>query len=311
MNRGFSRRTFIETLLLGTGTAFSLKAKGAAPSDLVLVKGEMLPAFLKALEALGGIKRFVKANDKVVIKPNMSFSSGPDVGANTHPALVAEVARRCASAGAREILVCDNPLHRPNACLKGSGIIEALKGIPNTRFQFFTENKFFEKMEIPGGETLKKVSVLKPAFEADVLINIPKAKTHGSATVTLALKNLMGLIWERKAFHVRYDLHQAIADLATLIQPTLTILDASSAMVRGGPGGPGRLEYPGAIIAGTNQLEVDALGVSLARWYGKDLTARDIPHLFNAYRLGLGEVNLKNLSYRRLQVRNAIKNEGG
>jgi uncharacterized protein (DUF362 family) len=308
MKGEFSRRTFFEkTLLFGTGAALSspwfiLKANTAHPADLVLVKGDTAAALGRALEALGGIERFVKPSHKVVIKPNMSFSSGPELGANTDPALVAEVARRCASAGAREILVCDYPLHRPNACLKGSGIIEALKGIPSTRFQFFTENKFFEKRDVPEGKTLKKISVLKPLLEADVLINLPKAKTHGSTTVTLALKNLMGLIWERKAFHVIYDIHQAIADLATLIRPSLTILDASSAMVQGGPGGPGRLEYPRTIVAGINQLEVDALGVSLARWYGKEVTARDIPHLLNAYGLGLGEVNLNQLRYKRLQV---------
>jgi len=306
MSDGIKRRDFIKisafsTLVLGSGLLGSLKSY-ARKSELVVVKGELIKATRKAIELLGGIKRFVKPGMKVIIKPNMSFAFGRDRGANTDPEMVAEVARMCVEAGAKEVLVCDHPLYPAPLCLLRSGIRQAMEKVQGARFQYFTDPKFYKEVSVPKGVELKKVRVLKPVLDADLIINLPRAKTHADTTVTLGLKNLMGLIWDRKKFHARYNLHQAIADLASLIRPQLTIIDASTAMTAGGPGGPGPLARLNLVVAGTNPLEVDALMVSLSKWYGRKYSPSEIKHLALASKMGLGEIESSKLKPLRVEV---------
>ena len=140
------------------------------------------------------------------------------------------------------------------------------------------------------------------AFCADVLINLPTAKTHSAAGVSLGLKNQMGLIWDRNAFHTRFDLAQAIADLATALRPALTLLDASRALVTGGPGGPGKVVWLHRVVAGVNPVEVDALGVTLTPWYDQVLRPDQISHLRAARALGLGELDPAQFHFQRLEI---------
>jgi len=303
MKERLSRREFFQLAGIGVlaGSSLSyLKAKQIP--ELVVVEGEMLSATRKAISALGGMKRFVKPGAKVLIKPNLSFASGPERGANTHPEMVAEVARLCLEAGAKEVLIADHPLYPATLCLWRSGIRETLKKIPKARFQYFTEEKFYQEVKVPRGKDLKKVKILKPALEADLIINLAKAKTHGDTTVTLCLKNLMGFILNRKRFHTIYNLHQAIADLSSVIQPGLNLIDASTVMTEGGPGGPGILKKLNLVVAGTNQVETDALMVTLSKWYGRSWKPAEIKHLKLASELGLGEIAPEKLKYQRIKV---------
>ena len=299
------RRRFLGQLALAaTVTALRpgrLGAEALPAADLVLVKGDPAAAVRRAVAALGGMGRFVKPGAKVVLKPNLSFPTGVEIGATTHPEVVAEVARLAAAAGAKEILVLDYPLRQPEVCLERSGVPAACAGIPRTQVRFFAEEKFFREIPVPGGKVLGRVQVLKPVLEADVLINLPTAKTHSAAGVSLGLKNQMGLIWDRNAFHTRFDLGQAIADLATAIRPQLTVLDATRALVTGGPGGPGKVVQLRTIIAGVKPLEVDALGVTLTPWYDKVLQPNQISHLRFAQALGLGELDPAKLQYQKLE----------
>ena len=287
---------------VAAGLPKTLSAATAPPADLVLVQGSPAAAVRKAVEAMGGMKRFVKPGQKVVIKPNMSFATGVETGANTHPETVAETARLAAEAGAQQILIVDYPLRRPEVCLERSGILAACRGIPRTEVRLFTEEKFFEEVPVPQGKFLGRVKVLKPLLEADVFINLPTAKTHSAAGVSLGLKNLMGLIWDRNAFHTRFDLGRAIADLATALKPHLTLLDASRALVSGGPGGPGKVVALGALVAGVRPLEVDALGVTLTPWYNRELKPEQISHLQAAAALGLGKLDPAQFRVTRLQA---------
>ncbi|OGP55758.1 MAG: hypothetical protein A2V67_13565 [Deltaproteobacteria bacterium RBG_13_61_14] len=306
MSRLPDRRKFLGRAALAAGAIGVLprrllSAPASLPADLVLVKGEPGPAVRRAISALGGMGRFVKPGQRVVLKPNMSFPTGVEAGATTHPEVVAEVARLVAEAGAKEILVADYPLRRPEVCVSRSGILEACARIPRTQVRFFAEEKFFEEVGVPRGKVLDRVKVLKPLLEADIYLNLPTAKTHGAVGVSLGLKNQMGLIWDRNAFHTRFDLGQAIADLASALKPQLTILDASRALVTGGPGGPGKVVWLHRMVAGVNPVEVDALGVTLTPWYDQVLRPDQVSHLRAARALGLGDLDPEKYRYQQVE----------
>jgi len=263
--------------------------------DLVVVSGDPTSATKKAIEAMGGISRFVKKGARVVLKPNMSFARTPEIGANTTPQVVATVAKLCIDAGAERVMVLDHTLQRPELCLERSGIQEACKGIKNVYVLPLQEKKFYQEIKVPQGKILEKVEVMKDVLNSDVLINLPTAKSHSTTGVSLGIKGLMGLIWDRESFHSRFNINQALADLLTVIKPNLTILDATRALVSGGPGGPGEVHKPNLIIAGIDPVAVDSFGVTVAPWYGKNFKGRQVEHLLVAFQRGLGKIDIDQL----------------
>lgn len=263
--------------------------------DLVVISGEPIAATRKALEALGGISRFLKKGHRVVLKPNMSFARTPDFGATTHPQVVAAVAEACIQAGAGKVIVLDHTLHRPELCLERTGIREACKNLPRTHVSTFQERKFFKEIKIPQGKALDRVEVIQEVLESDLLINLPVAKSHSATGISFGIKGLMGLIWDRESFHSRLNIHQALADLATVIKPQLTILDATRALTSGGPGGPGEVKKLNLIIAGTDPVAVDAYGVTVAPWYGQNFKGRQVEHLLVSHQRGLGKIDTDQL----------------
>lgn len=304
MARRFNRREFVRTSAIGL-SAMGLSRIGisqSANADLVVVEGEVVSAAKKALWALGGMKRFVKPGMKVLLKPNISFAQGPEKGVNTDPRLVAAIAQECVDAGASEVLVADFPLYPATLCVWQNGLKEEMDKVKGARVQYFTDSEFFKEVSLPRAKSLKKAKVLKKVLEADLLINIPRAKTHNATTVTLGMKNWMGVVYDRKLWHSEHDLSQAIADFGTLIHPQLTIIDASKPMVDKGPGGPGTLVPLNLVVAGVNQVEADALMVSLCEWYGKKYKPSDVKHLKLAEEHGLGNIDLSSLKYSRLKV---------
>ena len=299
--REFTKISAAGVVAFGMGGSLQALA-GSGSSELVVVEGELLKAAAKALDSLGGISRFVKRGQKVLLKPNISFASEPVRGANTDPELVAWMARQCVEAGAREVLVADIPLQTATLCLWRSGIKEAMAKVSGATLSYFSDDRFFKEVSIPQGKSLKKSRLLKPLLDSDVFINLPRAKTHNSTTVTLGLKNLMGVAIDRKSYHTQHDLHQAIADLASVVRPVLTLIDASRVMVDNGPGGPGTLVPLNTVVAGTNPVEVDAVMVSLTEWGGRKYRPEDIKRLKAASELGLGRVELSQIPFARLKV---------
>ncbi len=148
---------------------------------------------------------------------------------------------------------------------------------------------------MPQGKVLDRVEVLKEVLDSQVLISLPVTKSHSATGVSMGIKGLMGLIWNRTSFHDKYNINQALADLATVIKPQLTILDASRALVSGGPGGPGEVQKPNLIIAGVDPVAVDSYGVTVAPWYGQNFKGRQVEHLLVAHQRGLGKIDLDQL----------------
>jgi len=284
------------TLALSGNSTF-LQAK--EEYDLAVTSGDPVVATKKALEALGGISRFVKKGHRVVLKPNMSFARTPEFGATTHPMVVATVAEACNQAGARQVLILDHTLHRAELCLERSGIREACKNISGAHVQAFQERKFFKEIKIPQGKVLDRVEVIQEVLECDLLINIPVAKSHSATGVSLGIKGLMGLIWDRGIFHSRVNINQALADLATVIKPQLTILDATRALTTGGPGGPGEVKKLDLVIAGADPVAVDSYGVTITPWYGRSFKGRQVEHLLIAHQQGLGKIDMDQLKIHK------------
>ncbi len=303
--KGMTRRQFLKTTAAGVALGLSaspsfLEAKDEY--DLVVVSGDPGPATRKALEALGGISRFVKKGQSVILKPNMSFANTPDRGSTTHPVVVATVAQACMEAGALQVVVLDHTLQRAELCLERTGIREASKQISGVHVMTLQEKKFFREIKVPQGKVLERVEVMKDILEGQVLINLPVAKSHSATGVSLGLKGLMGLIWDRESFHSQYNINQAVADLATVIKPHLTILDATRALASGGPGGPGDVKKPNLIIAGIDPVAVDSYGVGIVPWYGQNFKGRQVEHLLIAHQRGLGKIDTDQLKILKEKV---------
>ena len=298
---GLTRRD----LLKGTaaGVALSLprlpRPAGAAEPDLAVITGEPAAATRRAVEALGGMSRFVQKGQRVVLKPNMSFASGPERASNTHPAVVQAVAQMCLEAGAAQVMILDNPLQSAELCLRRAGVADACRNMKNVYVQMFTDRKFFREIKVPQGKVLDRVEVIKEVLDSPVLISLPQAKSHSTTGVSMGIKGLMGLIWDRWSFHSRYNINQALADLATVLRPKLTVLDATRALTTGGPSGPGEVVKPNLVIAGIDPIAVDSFGVGVAPWYGQQFRGRQVDHLAAAGQRGLGKVDTEQLNILR------------
>jgi len=293
-----TRRQFLKA----TAAGLAVSLAGVPPSlgaaeeiDLAVVSGEPAQATRRALEALGGLSRFVKRGQRVVIKPNMSFARSPDFAATTHPQVVVALARGCVEAGASEVLVLDHTLQRAELCLDRTGIRDACRGIPTVQVLAVQDRKFFREIRVPQGKVLQRVEVVKDILDDAVLISVPVAKSHSTTGVSLGLKGFMGLIWDRESFHAQFDISQGIADLATVIRPRLTVLDATRALASGGPGGPGDVKRPNLVVAGTDPVAVDAYGVGIVPWYGQSFKGRQVEHLLIAHQRGVGAIDVDKL----------------
>ena len=309
MTRKFTRREFVRIAAAGGVLAASTPSKmlaaietvePAAAADIAAVKGPAALAVRAAVDAFGGMGAFVKPGARVVLKPNMGFPTPPARGATTSPVVIAETAKMCAEVGAKSILIIDHPVRKATVCLELNGIRDACAGIPKTRVIAVDRKEFFEEIEIPDGKVLSKAKVLGEVIRADTFINIPIAKSHSGTNVSFGLKNLMGVIWNRWSFHSLYNLSEAIADLATVVRAHLTIVDATMALLNGGPQGPGDIEATNTVVAGVDPLAVDAFTVGLAQWYGKQWRAQDIKHLAAASERGIGEIDISALRIKQI-----------
>lgn len=306
-----SRREFlIKSLFAAAGASGlylleSVFAGKVAPQkrpfpDLVIVKGRPGPAVRAAVNLLGGMKSFVKPGDKVVIKPNMSYPYEPGSATNTHPEVVGELVAMSWEAGASRIRVLDHPYGQPELCIKG--IREACEVFDKGIVYALTRMDSYKPVRIPQGLSLKETYVMRDVLEADVLIAAPVAKSHSKTGVSLSMKGMMGLIWDRGVMHREHDLDSAIVDLCTLLRPQLVVIDATRVLSENGPGGPGRVIRMDTIVASKDMVAADAQTVEMCEWYGKRLEPGQIRHIRLAHQRGLGRRDIQNLSMKRMSV---------
>jgi len=206
----------------------------------------------------------------------------------------------CLDAGASKVMVVDHTIQDPTLCVERSRIEEAIIDKKVSLVTLQKERQYAE-VKVPQGKELSTIQVAKVIQNADVLINMPTAKSHSATGVSLGIKNLMGLIWDRGYLH-RVNLHQAIAELATVIKPDLTVVDATRALTSGGPGGPGNTAILNKVVAGTDLVAVDSYTVSLTQWYRKSFTGTQVKYIKAAADLGLGEIDTNNMRIKEAAV---------
>lgn len=299
MDIHISRREFLKrTAAAGAGTALGAGAlaRRAFPAglrryrpsiDLAAAAGGTPAAnCLAAVGALGGFGRFVGEGDKVVVKPNPVGESPPEMGINTHPEMVGAVVQGCYAAGAREVIVLSHDGARSFA---GNGTTAAVERAGGRVKALANLHEEFVEIPVPRGRVLERVEIARDIVDADVFINMPIAKHHGQTRVTFAMKNLMGVNWDRVFFHA-HDIERCIAELAGAIPHTLVIMDANNVLLTNGPVGPGRVVRPGRVIAGVDPVAVDAYSLRF-----HDLRPENVRHIREAYELGVGEMNVDKL----------------
>jgi len=258
---------------------------------MVTVHGKEPMAMARAaLEKLGGVSRFIDPGDRVLIKPNVGWDRQPELAANTNPDLVYAVVYMCLEARASEVWVTDVSINDPYRSFARSGIESAVQKAGG-EVKFTAENDF-----VPTGlrgNVLKTWPVSRFYHEVDKLINIPVVKHHSLSGCTIAMKNWYGVLGGRRN-RLHQDINVSIADLATAIRPTLTIVDATRVLKRNGPtgGNISDVSLEDTIIAGLDEVALDSYSLRYL-----DIKPEQVPFLSIAEKRGTGVIDWKSLNH--------------
>jgi len=267
------------------------KASEGGPAMAIAKGTDRVALVRRTLGALGGINRFVRPGDRVVIKVNAAFASPPAISATSHPDLVKAVVMACLEAGAADVVVTDNPINDPASCFRLTGIGPAAESAGG-RVVLPTADRF-AAVTLAGARLIRDWPVLVgPLAKADCLIGVAPLKDHHRSGASMTLKNWYGLLGGRRnVFH--QDIHTIIAELAALVRPTLVILDAVTAMLHNGPtgGSLSDLAATNTLVAGIDPVAVDATGAEIL---GRRLD--QLPHLQQAADAGLGILDYRTLN---------------
>ncbi len=273
-------------------------ATSLAHPDLVVARGgEPEELVRRALAALGGMEQFVRPGDDVIVKPNICVAyHSYEYAATTNPWVVAALVRLCLEAGARRVRVMDYPFGgSPEQAYVRSGIQEQVVAAGG-EMEIMPRFKFVAT-EIPQGLDLRQCDIYDEVLNADVLINVPIAKTHGLARLTLGMKNLMGVIRDRPAMH--RNLGQRLADLTSRVRPALTVVDAVRILTAHGPTG-GSLDdvrKMDTVIASPDIVAADSFAATL---FG--MQPDDLAYIRAATDMGLGRSDLDSLKIEEIAV---------
>lgn len=272
-----------------TNRLFAEPAISSKTNLLVLEGTDYKKLIREGFKNLGGIKKFVKPGNYVVIKPNASWSRTPVQAGNTNPDLLEETVRLCLEAGAKKVDVIDHTCDNWKSAFKVSGIGSAVKRSRGNMICLNEENTF-DLVNIDRAKILKKAEIATQVLDADCFINMPIAKDHGAARLTMAMKNYMGIVKDRGIFHTA-GLNQCIADINSYKQPDLVIMDCTRILLTNGPKGPGEVKVLNKVVFGTNNVSVDSLGTT---YFG--LKPNDIEYITIANQMGIGSSALNKFN---------------
>jgi uncharacterized protein (DUF362 family) len=301
--RDFIKKSFAVGAALGAPFVIGGKKVHAADNntsnpDLVAVKGgEPAAMFDKGIAALGGMKKFVKKGQTVVVKPNIGWNVTPELAANTNPLLIKRIIEHCLEAGASKVYVFDHTCDNWESTYKNSGIQKAAKDagalvVPGN------STSYYQNVVVKGGAILKETAVHELILGSDVFINVPVLKSHGGTRLTISMKNLMGIVWDRGFYHYN-GLNQCIADFCLFKKPDLNIVDAYTVMTSGGPrgGSIGDLAVMKSLIISPDIVAADAAATKL---YGIDPS--NVGHIKLAHDKKIGNMNLNELNIKRITI---------
>ena len=247
--------------------------------------------------ALGGMGRFIKRGDVVMIKPNVAFDRPPALAATTHPEALRAVARLVLAAGAAKVFIADNPINSPAGCFLKSGLRQVANEL--NLDLLYPETSSFAPLQL-AGEVLKHWTFFHEPFKkATKVIGLAPCKDHNLCHASMTMKNWYGLLGGRRnQFH--QHIHSIVSDFALMMKPTLVILDGMNVLMRNGPTG-GRLsdvKPMGTIVAGTDMVAVDSYGYT--HLLERDLA--ELTYIHKAHDRGLGNKNWKDALYKEVQA---------
>ena len=294
-----SRRGFIKagTATVVSGPFFTGRVFAEGDADIGVAVGTDIPSAVRsAVASVGGIGAFVKKGARVGIKPNLSFASPVKRAATTNPGTLKAVMDLCFEAGAKQVIVLDHPLQDAAIIGDKAEVAAVVKETDKAVFALPSTENLYKETAIPKGKEMKSTKVVRILDEIDVLINLPVAKSHSACFISLGIKGNLGLVWDRMAYHNSGDFDQSLADLATIIQADLTIIDAVRALTTRGPQGPGRVAELNTIVAGRDPVAVDSYAVTLTPWNNRKAVGRNIKHLVYSSEMGLGELDPTKLN---------------
>jgi uncharacterized protein (DUF362 family) len=263
----------------------------------VAINEDPSAATRKAVEALGGMGRFVR-QDIVVIKPNIGWNRNPEQAANTNPFVVETLVRMCLEAGAKKVKVFDNPCNDARMTYRSSGIYDAVQRAKGD-ISYIDKRKFIPG-EFPENSLMSEWPVYRDAVECDCFINAPVAKHHSLTRLTLSMKNLFGVCGGNRG-QIHYEVDRKLTELTAFFKPDLTVIDACRILLRNGPtgGNPEDVERKNTVIASADPVLADSYAATL---FG--LKPGDIGHIRTASEAGLGSMNI---AQARKKVINDIK----
>ncbi|MDR2836427.1 MAG: DUF362 domain-containing protein [Bacteroidales bacterium] len=317
------RREFLKAIAI-TGAAFTIKNVGgnmdlfsqtisksstdaigttSAKYDLVAVMGgEPEVMFQKAIAELGGMSVFVKKGQKIVVKPNIGWDKVPELAGNTNPKLIAEIVKQCLSAGAKEVKVFDNTCDDWKKCYTNSGIETAVKKAGGIMVPAHEES-YYREISLPNAKKMKKAKIHEAILDCDAWINVPVLKNHGGANLTISMKNLMGIVWDRRYFH-NNDLQQCIADMCTLDKKAiLNIVDAYRVVKTNGPRGKSETDVvnPKGLFMSQDIVAVDTAAANFFNQI-REMPLDHVAHIGNGEALNLGTTKLESLNVKRIKL---------
>jgi len=252
---------------------------------------QVAQAVRRQFELLGGLERFVKRSDKVLLKPNFIAPRSHHVSAaQTHPAIILEVAKMLKDLGAKPF-VADSPAWTNTAtCARALELTEPLRrlGIP------LKELDAPKKCRLGPGKS--RVGLSTVALDADVIINLPKFKAHQQLVATFAVKNMFGCVsgkhkalWHFRKGGTPDDFYELLIDIYRYLHPVLTIIDGIVAMEGQGPiRGPSK--PLGWLIGGTDPIACEIVCCRLV-----DIRPGQVPIIETARRLGFGTSDLDQI----------------
>jgi len=286
--------------------ADAASASTPSVSDILVVKnGSPAEMTRKVIDRFGEVGALVKKGSKVVLKPNMTWALPPTQSGNTHPEVAKTVAELVMKGDPKEVIALDHPMGHQRNAFEISGVKPALEKVEGVKVLKIDEEKFYRKVKIPGAKVIKEpILVSTDILDADVIINIPNAKTHGSTIVTFGMKNWMGVIFDRGYFH-RNGLGECIAELSSSIKPALVIVDATRITLYGGPNNrnPKATRNLNMLIAGKDQLAVDAYTLGIAQWQNRTYKPKEVTQLRYAAEIGVGRIDVEKLKVEVIDMK--------
>jgi uncharacterized protein (DUF362 family) len=310
----YSRRDFLAhsaaaagALALHPGQLLAADAAAGKPADMTIAKWagpkELNPQQLKevavkltekAIEGLGGLKRFMGKGSVVWVKPNIGWDQPPEKAANTNPDVLATIIRLCFEAGAKTVKVGDNPVNPKELTYKNSGLADVAKSLGAEVLYLDTDR--FKKMDVKG-DLVKQIGVYPGIVECDLVINVPLPKHHQRSEMTACMKNYMGVVDDRKFFH--QDIPTCVTDITRFMKPRICILDAVRVLTAHGPRGGdlADVQVKTTVAAGVDIVALDVLAAELI---GRK--PADIASIVKGQQAGLGKMDYRSLALKEFAV---------